>query len=62
MSFTVKNYYNFRNRYLVTWSNLGIYMIDPSIGSIVAWNDQIKGYLQFFSKNIQLFMIYDVDL
>ena len=37
------NLFSIRKRYLVTWSNIGIYIIDPSVGSLIAWNDQVKG-------------------
>uniref|UniRef100_A0A7M5XN45 HPS5-like beta-propeller domain-containing protein n=1 Tax=Clytia hemisphaerica TaxID=252671 RepID=A0A7M5XN45_9CNID len=46
------------NRYLVTWSSLGIYMIDPSIGSIVAWNDQIKDILDVCCTQNSIYVLH----
>lgn len=46
------------NRYLVTWSNLGIYLIDPTVGSVVCWNDQIKDIIGISCSQKSVFILH----
>ncbi|XP_065070572.1 uncharacterized protein LOC135695413 [Rhopilema esculentum] len=45
------------NRYVVTWSHLGLYILDPSLGKIAGWYDEIKGIKDISCNQENIYII-----